>query len=193
MIKSNLKVAISKDLTEELTKSLEELASKTVCIGIPEEENVQREEGITNAQLLHLHTHGVRDEEMRKAMQKDLDGDMPYSKAHELYVHEHGSPLHQVPPRPVLLPSLEYNKEYIAELMKDALVNVLDGKDAKQELSKVGIEGQNIAKDWFTSPNNNWAPNAESTIKAKDSDRPLIDTGELRKSISFVIKDGDNK
>lgn len=196
MIKSNIKVTISKNLSEELAKSLKELANKKVCIGIPEEENVQREKGdITNAQLLHLHTHGVRDEEMRKAMQKDLDGGLPYSKAHELYVSEYGSPLHKIPPRPVLLPALEYNKEYIAELMKDVLINVLNGKDAKRELSKVSMEGQNIARDWFTDPNNDWTPNAESTIKAKGSENPLIDTGELRKSIVGVVKDnrGDNK
>ena len=193
MIKSSINISVSKNLSEELMKSLKDLSSKTLCIGIPEEENVQRESGITTAQLLYLHTHGVRDEEMKKSMQKDLDKGTPYSKAHEMYVHEHGSPLHQVPPRPVLVPALEDGKEVIAELMRDAAVTILDGGNVNQELSKVGMEGQNIVLDWFTSPKNNWAPNAESTIKAKGSDRPLIDTTGMMKSITYVVKDGENK
>lgn len=192
MIKSSVNVSVSKNLAEEIIKSLKDLASKTVCVGIPEEENVQRDDGITNAQLLHVHTHGVRDKEMRKAMQKDLDKGTPYSKAHDMYINEYGSPLHQVPPRPVLLPSLEYNKEDIAELMRDAVLGVLDGKDANQELSKVGMQGQNIARDWFTNPNNDWTPNAPSTVDAKGSENPLINSGQLRKSITYVIKDGDS-
>ncbi|MBY6921870.1 hypothetical protein HYH30_19035, partial [Clostridium botulinum] len=44
---------------------------------------------------------------------------------------------------------------------------------------------------WFTNPSNNWAENSAETIKRKDSDKPLIDTGELRKSITYVIKGGE--
>lgn len=189
MFKSKINVTVSKSLTEEVMKSVKELANKTICVGIPEEENVQRDDGITNAQLLHLHTHGVRDKEMRKAMQKDLDGGMSYGKAHELYLSEYGSPLHRVPPRPVLLPSLEYNKEDLAEMMRDAAINVLDGKDANIELVKIATEGQNIARDWFTNPSNDWPENAQSTIDRKGSERPLIDSGDLRKSIVGVVKD----
>ncbi|CAI3202747.1 hypothetical protein CNEO2_3080002 [Clostridium neonatale] len=54
------------------------------------------------------------------------------------------------------------------------------------------MEGQNIARDWFTNPSNNWAPNAKSTIDKKGSDRPLIgETGHLRGSITYVVKDGE--
>jgi hypothetical protein len=68
----------------------------------------------------------------------------------------------------------------------------------------VEVQGQNIARAWFTNPANNWAPNSDITIngskpdkngkqfiKGKGSDQPLIDTGELRKSIIYVVKDGD--
>ena len=53
------------------------------------------------------------------------------------------------------------------------------------------MQGQNIARDWFTNPANNWAANSEDTVKKKGSDRPLIDTSELRKSITYVVKDGE--
>ena len=76
--------------------------------------------------------------------------------------------------------------------MKEVANDALDGKNISPGLEKVGMEGQNIARDWFTNPSNNWAPNAKSTIDKKGSDRPLIgETGHLRGSITYVVKDGE--
>ncbi|WP_297428657.1 hypothetical protein [Clostridium sp.] len=191
MLNGFTNVTITKDLTEDIKKSLSELTKKTVCIGVPD--STEHPDGkITNAQLMYVHTNGVRDKDMIKEMQHDLK-DMPYSKAHELYVHEHGSPLWKVPPRPILQPAMDnkQNQEQIAELMKDAVNVALEGGNISPALEDVGMQGQNVARDWFTNPENDWAENAKSTIKAKGSDKPLIDTGELRKSITYVIKDGD--
>lgn len=190
MLNGFTSVAITKDLTEDIKRSLEDLAKKTVCVGIPEEENVINDD-IANAELLYIHTHGVRDVTMRKAMQHDLDSGTPYSKAHELYVHENGSPLWHSPPRPVLEPSIDANKEIIAEQMKQVAVAALDGNNPSTELEKVGMLGQNVARDWFTNPENKWPANSPETVKRKGSDMPLIDTGELRKSITYVIKEGE--
>lgn len=183
-------IAITKDLTKELKKSLEELSKKNICIGVPEEENIERE-GITNAELMYVHTNGARDLSMRRAMQHDLDGGIPYSRAHELYVHENGSPLWSIPPRPILEPAIEHNKEQITELMKEVALKALDGSNITSVLESVGMQGQNIARDWFTNPENNWVANSKDTIKRKGSSNPLINTGELRKSITYVIKDGE--
>lgn len=190
MLNGFTNVTITKDLTADIKKSLEDLARKTVCIGIPDSTE-HPDAKITNAQLLYVHTNGVRNNDMIKEMQHDL-ADMPYSKAHELYVHTNGSPLWRVPPRPVLEPAIENRKEQIAELMKDAVNVALEGENIQVELEKVGMQGQNICRDWFTDSANNWEPNTEKTVKKKGSDKPLIDTGELRKSITYVVKDGDN-
>lgn len=196
-------VTITKDLTENILKSLNDLAQKTVCIGIPDSTEHENSE-LSNSQILYLNTNGVRDTTMINAMQHNLDNGIAYSKAHELYIHEHGSPLWRIPPRPVLEPAIENSKEQIAELMKEAVDTAMEGNNIMPVLEKVGMQGQNIARDWFTNPDNNWAPNSDVTIngskpdkngnqyiKGKGSDRPLIDTGEMRKSISYVIKDGD--
>ena len=37
---------------------------------------------VNNAELLYLHTHGVRSSEMRAEMQKNTDAGMKYSAAH---------------------------------------------------------------------------------------------------------------
>lgn len=192
MIKGFVNVSVAGDFTADIKELLEKLAKKTVCVGIPEEENTVHDGGeITNAQLLYVHTHGVRDKEMRKAMQKDVDSGMPYSKAHELYIHEHGSPMYQSPPRPVLVPALDDGKEIIAEEMAEVVKAALDGNNPVIALEKVGMLGQNMARDWFRDPQNNWPPNSPLTIKRKGSENPLIDSGGLRKSITYVVKDGD--
>lgn len=196
-------VTVTKDLTEDIIKSLNDLSKKTVCIGIPDSTKHENTE-LSNAQILFLNTNGVRDKSMINEMQHNLDNGTPYSKAHELYIHEHGSPLYNIPPRPVLEPAIENSKEQIAELMKDAVDTAMEGNNVTPVLEKVGIQGQNIARDWFTNPENKWPPNSELTIngskpdkngnqyiKGKGSDRPLIDTGEMRKSITYTIKDGD--
>lgn len=189
MLNGFTNVTITKDLTNDIIKSLKDLGKKTVCIGVPDSTE-HPDSKITNAQLLYIHTNGVRDNSMIKEMQHDVD-EKSYSAAYEMYVHEHGSPLFRVPPRPVLEPAIENSKDQLAELMKDTANIALDGKDISPSLNEVGLQGQNIARAWFTDPNNNWAPNAQSTVDKKGSEQPLIDTGELRKSITYTIKDGD--
>lgn len=191
MLNGFTNVSITKDMTADIKKSLEDLAKKTVCIGIPDSTE-HADSKITNAQLLYIQTNGVRNNDMIKEMQHDVN-EKGYSTAYEMYVHEHGSPLFRVPPRPVLEPAMEYkeNQEQIIELMKDTVNVVLEGGNVQPELEKVGMQGQNIARDWFTNPANEWQENANSTIKKKGSDKPLIDTGEMRKSITYVVKDGD--
>lgn len=191
MLNAFSKVVVNKDISRDLLKSLDDLAKKTVCVGIPQEEDNHRGDDITNAELLYIHTNGIRDTSMIREMQHDLDSGTPYSIAHELYVHENGSPLWQSPPRPVLEPALDNIKEEIAEQMKEVANVAIDGGAVGVELKKVGEMGQNAARDWFTNPENKWPKNSEDTIKRKGSDKPLIDTGELRKSIVYVIKEGE--
>lgn len=190
MLNGFTNMAITKDLTADIVDSLKDLAKKTVCVGVPSEEDSQKD-NISNAELMYIHTNGIREKSMIKEMQHDVDK-MPYSQAHELYVHEHGSPLWHSPPRPILEPAIENSKDQVASLMKDVAKVALNGGDISPALNEVGMQGQNIARDWFTNPSNNWAPNSKITIARKDSDKPLIDGGDLRKSITYVIKDGDD-
>ncbi|MFC8686322.1 hypothetical protein [Brevibacillus porteri] len=181
------------DKTNEIKKALEELAKKQVYVGIPEGSERPEEHGepITNAQLLYIHSHGIRQRVMREEMNPAVEsGEMSYSKAYQLWIQSYGSPLWQSPPRPVLEPAIEHNKDDIADQLRVVLQTVLNGQDPQPELVKAGLMGQNFARDWFTNPANGWEPNAPSTIKKKGSDRPLINEGEMRKAITFVIKEG---
>jgi hypothetical protein len=200
MFNAFAKVTQGIDRTAEIKKLLDGLAKQQVYVGVPEGSdndrsaaagNVENSSGITNAQLLYIQTHGVREKEMRDEMNPKVEsGEMPYSKAFNMYIHTHGSPLWQIPPRPVIEPAIEKNKDVIAKQLRKVADAALDGQDPTPELQKAGMLGQNIAREWFTNPDNGWPANAESTVDAKGSDRPLIDTGELRRAIVYVVKDG---
>ncbi len=192
MINGSVTVS-EKDNTGTLKKLLDEIASMEVYVGIPEENASRGDEEMNNAQLAFIHTHGARAASMREEMAETMEQGSPYSTAHQMYVTAHGSPLYHIPPRPIIEPAIEAedNKEAIAGELKEAAKAVLDEKpDAvKAHLNRAGMLGANAARDWFEDPRNGWPPNAPATIKQKGSDKPLIDTGELRKSITYVVKE----
>ena len=178
-----------------LKKSIELLEKSRVYVGIPAE-TASRDDGndINNAELLYIQTHGVRKKSMREEMQPLNEG-KPYSKAYEMYIKSHGSPLWHIPPRPVIEPAINNNKKEIAERLitayGKAMENIYAGNSmqtAMQHLEAVGMYAQNIVRAWFTNPNNGWASNSPLTIAKKGSSNPLIDTGEMRKSITYVVK-----
>ena len=132
---------------------------------------------------------------MREEMRPALNEGKPYSKAYEMYIKSHGSPLWHIPPRPVIEPAINNNKKEIAERLitayGKAMENIYTGdsmQTAMQHLEAVGMYAQNIVRAWFTNPNNGWAANSPLTIAKKGSSNPLIDTGEMRKSITYVVK-----
>ena len=186
LIQTPLKIG---SFVNKLTK----LARKRVLVGIPEERSSRPDVGekINNAELLYIQSHGVRKKSMREEMQKNIDAGMKYSAAHSLYIQSHGSPLWQIPPRPVLEPAIEDSKEPIAKQLKMSYKAALDGNKQEMEncLQKAGMIGENAAKGWFENPANKWPPNSPKTIKKKGSDSPLIDTGEMRKAITHVIRE----
>lgn len=172
------------------------LAKKEVLVGIPAEHSSRQTQNtagdkINNAELLYIQSHGVRKAEMRAEMQKHLDAGKKYSEAHSLYIQSHGSPLWHIPPRPVLEPSIEANKEPIAKQLQQATVAALDGDSVGVDhaLHRAGFVAENAAKGWFEKQENGWPPNSPRTIAQKGSDSPLIDTGEMRKAITHVVRE----
>jgi hypothetical protein len=175
------------DIVQNLLKDLK---GKNVLVGIPEEEAERpNNDKINNAQLVYIHTHGIRRKAMREDMRPNLMAGMEYSKAYELYIHTNGSPLWHSPPRPIIEPAIEYHRDLIAQKIQEVISCALDGRDYKKALVGLGFTAQDIVREWFENPNNNWEPNAPYTIAKKGSDKPMIDTSELRKSIVFVIRD----
>ena len=128
---------------------------------------------------------------MRQEMDKSISKGMKYSAAHSLYVKTHGSPMLNIPPRPVLEPSIEANKQVIAKQIAIASTAAMENNPHLMEeaLNKAGMIATSAAQGWFENPANNWQQNAKSTIKKKGSNQPLVDTGEMRKAITYVLRD----
>ena len=145
-----------------LADRLKVLSKSQVFVGIPAEKTLRKNGEMNNATLLFIHTNG--------------------------------SAIANIPARPVIEPAIEDAKGIIAPELAAAAAAVLDADPtaANQHLRKAGMIGANAAKKWFTSPKNNWAPNAPSTIRQKGSARPLIDQGELRRSLTYVVAETDS-
>lgn len=201
MVKGTVAVQ-SKGDPNILKKIMADVGKLDVYVGIPEEDSSRgdiakknhgsinrKNEKINNAELAYIHTHGIRQSSMRKEMQPAIDSGKPYSKAYEMYIQAHGSPLWQSPPRPIIEPAIEKNKDAIAEKYKPAMQAALSGDKEKaiQDLEKAGMFAANKVKDFFTDPENGWPENSPATIKAKGSDKPMIDTGALRQAITYVV------
>ena len=175
-----------------LVSRLQKLKKRRLMVGIPEKKAARQNEHINNAQLLYILSHGVRKKSMRDEMQPKLDAGMKYSAAYQLYIMSHGSPLWQIPPRPVLEPAIEAHKDAIVELFNAVIKAAARGNPEATDraIHRCGMAAQNYCRDWFTDPRNGWPPNSPRTIAMKGSARPLIDTGTMRKAITYVVEEG---
>ena len=174
-----------------LVKRLQGLQKRQIQVGIPQQTSSRKGEGINNAELLYIHTHGTRRKAMRKEMQEGMDRGLKYSEAFSLYIQSHGSPLWHSPPRPVLEPAIKANKEKIALQFSKIIKATADGNaDAMERaITSTGITAQNACRSWFKDPRNGWPRNDPKTVKLKGSDKPLVDSGELRDSIVYVVRE----
>lgn len=159
-------------------------------VGIPEGDDRQADL-LQRASLIKLTKKG----KIGKRAQKLVDAAaVPISNAELLFIFTNGSPLHGQPPRPVIEPAIEEKKtvERISRALAAASTAALDGNEAGMldALDRAGQIGESAAKRWFTDSRNGWAENAASTIRAKGSERPGIDTGQMRRAITHVVEAG---
>jgi len=190
MIGGNVNVSVSQDRTKLFLEALKTLSSIDVLVGVPEEESSREGGKVTNAELAFIHTNGS-----------------PLNKI---------PPRPFVEPA---IEDSENQEMISVELRKAAESALDGNTDAmSRSLVRAGMQGQNAVRDWFTNPKNNWAPNSPNTVLtklrktnssiAKDAvryvdgggkleditglegmTRPMIDTDELRKAVTYVIRE----
>ena len=149
---------------DQYKKIKEFIENNEVYVGIPQEESSRKQDNeVTNAELLFIHTNG--------------------------------SPANHIPPRPVIEPAIKNSRERIIKMMDNALKTAISGnyQGAVDELKKVGMFAQKQCRAWFHDERNGWKPNAPSVYRRKlkkgsTDPKPLIDTGELIKSITYFVK-----
>ncbi|OAM14182.1 hypothetical protein AZK46_03185 [Acinetobacter baumannii] len=161
----------------DIFQAVAELSQMDVLVGIPHGEARTDGDGLTNAQLG--------------------------------YLHENGSPAMNMPARATLVPGVEQVQEELGDKLVKAVDAALDGNSQKMMklLESAGMIAMNSVRAYFV--NGEFAPLSLSTIRARARRgrkgakqylkqletgpaeaglvRPLIDTGELRKSVTYVI------
>lgn len=152
-------VSVKVDKVATVVDAFRELAARNVLVGVPQAKSSR-------------------------------PNDSEITNAELAYIHTHGSPVNNIPPRPFLQPSIEKNIIGVATLQKQIVGAALEGKPAQVDIlqNRLGLYAQKNAKEYITM-GDNLAPNAPATIARKGSDRPLIHTGQLLNSITYVITD----
>ena len=131
-----------------------------VVVGITEDANVGRENGMSNAGLLYMHEQGVP---------------------------SHNIPPRPVLRPAINDPT---TKMQIETLMKDAArAALVEGKHdvCAQNFERAGMIGRDACKRWI-SDGGHLAPNAPATIEKKGSSKPLVDTGSMLGSITYAVR-----
>lgn len=155
-----MSMKITVDKVSGVLKNIKQIEMARVLVGIPKEENARSDEPIGNA--------GIG------------------------YVQEFGSPARNIPARPFLIPGVKAIEDKAADILKDGASKVLDNGTMIASLTKAGIVAQNSVKATITK-GEGFEPLAESTIKARQrkgfkGTNPLIRTGQLRNSITYIVK-----
>lgn len=102
--------------------------------------------------------------------------------------HEYG--FGNNPRRSFLRTPYETKKSEMALAIHTQFKAVANGRDVDTALGRVGVSAANISKGAFTSRGyGQWPDIQASTKNAKGSSQVLIDTGTLRNSVTWQVRD----
>lgn len=162
-------IIVPRDIVKEVHKRVTTIVLKKVLVGIPEKTATRKDDPINNATLG--------------------------------YIMEKGSPAANIPARPFLVPGVADVQGEIEEALKPGITAALSGDMAehRKSLNAAGLIGaKGVQAKITTGP---FVPLATSTLRARDrrmaakgkkyyavSIVPLIDTGQLRRSITYIVR-----
>lgn len=175
-------LTVRADNAQSILDALKSLAKKDVLVGIPGEDS-------------------------------DRD-DVPFGNAGIGYINENGSPAQNIPARPHLKPGVSSVQDKTIPLLMQAAQNALDGNTsaAERALDQAGTVAADGVRRYITTAG--FTPLAGSTVAARarrgrkgaiaemnsratgnapdnSNARPLIDTGQYRRSITHIVRDKD--
>jgi len=128
-----------------------------------------------------------------KTERKD-DEELEITNALLGYVHENGAPEHNIPARPWLKPGVASVQNEITGLLRQAGQKALEGKveSITRIYNAVGLVAQNAVKKKITDgPFAALSPRtlAARRARGRTGTKPLIDTGQMRNAVTYVVRD----
>lgn len=158
-----MRTRVTRDILDKVTASLAAMGKRRVMIGIPSPENVRNGDAIGNAALG--------------------------------YVHEHGSVANNIPARPFLVPGVKAAEPQALKSLKASAQQTLSGNASALDrgLNTAGLMAQSSVKRTIKA-GEGFAPLAGSTLAARrrkgfKGEKPLIRTGQLLNSITYVVRE----
>lgn len=156
-------VTISLDKVGGLLASLKSLTKSRVLVGVPAEDAGRNDDG------------------------------EPINNAALAFIHDNGAPEINIPARPFMAPGIARAEDAIVKQMKAGAQKVLDGKPGAvdQTMHRVGLTAQSAIRNQIND--GPFVPLSPRTLadrrrRGRTGDQPLIDTGQLRNSINYVIR-----
>lgn len=160
-MKSGVHERTNKPALKRLLAGLTSLPSTDVLVGIPQEKGARQGEPISNA----------------------LIG----------YLMETGMPASNVPARPFLYPGVDAARSPVTKYLKQGAAYALEGNAAgvDRAMNAAGSSAASSVQRKLTA--GPFQPLAASTLAARrrrgrTGTRPLIDTGQLRRAITYVVR-----
>lgn len=152
--------------------------------------NVKRKSNKGGIEEMQKRMRAARGRSVVKVGVQDTEGvhkesDESLSVADVASFHEFGTI--NVPQRSFIRAPIDENRADLQKLQRNLLRDVLAGdKDTKEAL---GILGEKAQSDMIAAINAGIEPGLEqSTIDAKGSSTPLIDSGQLKQSIRYKVE-----
>lgn len=120
--------------------------------------------------------------------------DGPIGNAALLYINNYGSPINNIPPRPVMdIGIAKVQKQIIEEFKRCAQAAMTKGNAVYDKyFERIGMIASNSVKQVINDQEGIVGP-AESTLKAREAKgfkgtKSLVVTGQMRGAITYVVK-----
>lgn len=161
-------LTVKQDRLQEVLASLKDLTKHQVLVGIPSE---------------------------KAERQPDSEDPEPLSNAEIGYIHEFGAPEANIPARPFLVPGVKDNLDKVEKRYRAAAQKALDGDHDAVEKAHIAVGLETAASVQRKVTQGPFVPLSPVTIakrkaKGRTGVKPLIDTGQLRRAVTYVIRDG---
>lgn len=154
-------VLVTKDRVKKIVEATRRLTTTDVMVGIPSTATARSDGPLNNAEIG--------------------------------YIHEFGAPAANIPARPFLRPAVDSMRDRIAAYMRSGALAALNGDKGgvTYALTALGLTAQNVVRAKIQS--GPFVPLKPSTLAkrraaGRTGTRPLIDTGQLRNSINYVLR-----
>ena len=165
-------VQMKGDKLPQVLKGLKAIANRRVLVGVPGDVPERKPEGDEPPSIMNNPTL--------------------------LYIHENGSPARNIPARPTVGPGIEDARERIGDRLGKTALALLSGRevDVDVQLHATGLIAQASIRKRFGG--DDLAPLAPMTLenrraRGRKGERPLVDTGQLRNAINYVVMDGNTQ